>query len=101
MLFRSSAMVILSLGLALIGGALHAEPKPTLESVEKRFAVVKSKAAAAEMPRLDDIEIYITAHARLKDDKAKNAPALRQAMLDEAAARLDHMEGGRSPWVDA
>ena len=94
-------MVILSLGLALIGGALHAEAKPTLESVEKRFAVVKSKAAAAERPRLDDIEIYITAHARLKDDKAKNAPALRQAMLDEAAARLDHMEGGRSPWVDA
>lgn len=94
-------MGIVSLVFALIGGAIQADPKPTLDSVEKRFAVVRSKAAATDTPRLDDIEIYIGAHARLKDDKSKNAPALRQAMLDEAAARLDHMEGGYSPWVDA
>lgn len=92
--------VPLGLAVALICATL-AETKPTLDVVEKRFTGVKAKAAASDSPRLDDIEIYIRAHARLKDDKGKNVPVLRQAMLDEASARLDHMEGGRFPWLDA
>lgn len=93
------ALVFLVLGLAI--GDSQAEPKPTLDQVRNRFAAVAAKAGVRDKPRLDDIEIYLLAHARHQEDKGKNGPGLRQAMLDEASARLDHMEGGRSPWVDA
>lgn len=94
-------MWIVSMAIILAAPCQSAEPSQTIEQVKKRILEVRSKAGKSDISKIDDIEVYLLAHERLRVENGKNAPALRKAMVDEASERLDHMSGGRAPWQDA